>query len=307
MKKKLFLIIVLILIIIGTIGYNIYNNLNYNESISEVQYDDGVIEVENDSNEKSIKANNSDEEIFDIDNYQDEVKRIKKKKDYVIENEKLETASDFMKSISSFVEYTYLKDRFTVDDISNDEKISYSIRKELAFKKNIIETEMPSNDSVVKYQSAIRWDTIQQRAKLFFGENVEVRSVDKVNVDIPGVGCYVADKYCYNRNCNDYFYLLDKHGCDIGWKYDYFKTKDISGSKKENEYEVVMKVLRINCNPTTNTCDIIKTGSAEILGKEKNDNVNKMLDSYFSKANSFKYIFKLENGRYHFDHSEIIK
>ena len=92
---------------------------------------------------------------------------------------------------------------------------------------------------------------------------MSIRAVDKVNIDIPGVGCYVANKNCFNKKCSDYFYLLDKHGCDIGLRYDYFKTKDVSSSKKDDFYEVIIKVLRVNCNPSTNICSIIKTGSAE--------------------------------------------
>ena len=302
MKRKIILIIILISIIIGTLGYNVYCNIKYNKSLSE-KIDD-VIEVED--NEKKIK-DETKQEVFDIDDYQDDINNIKNNNNYIIENEKLDTAKELMKSISYFVESTYLKDRFTINDIGNDGIIRNSIIKEIIFEKNIIKTEIPSNDSVIKYQKAIRWDSIQKRTKLLFGENIEIKPVDELKVDFVGIGCYNAKKYCINNDCSELFYLLDQVGCDVGWKFDYYETKNVSSTKNGNEFEIIIKVLRINCDPSTNTCEIMNTGSGEVLGSEKNDIVSKKIDSYFSKANSYRYIFKLDKGRYHFDHSEIIK
>ena len=46
---------------------------------------------------------------------------------------------------------------------------------------------------------------------------------------------------------------------------------------------------------------IIKNGCID-------NNMNLVVNDYRNKNKKlFRYIFKLENGRYHFDHSEIIK
>ncbi len=71
-----------------------------------------------------------------------------------------------------------------------------------------------------------------------------------------------------------------------------------------------MKVLNLDCTPGTDYCTISTTLNKNKVGEVKrievpNDKYN--VDSYFEKADAFKYTFKLENNNYYFVSSELVK
>lgn len=218
-----------------------------------------------------------------------------------------EKEKNIMNGISPFIESTYTNASVKATKIRSELKIQYAIEKELMFKKNLVELHNLPEDN----RLSLSWNAVKTRINYMFNSNIEL--VSRLKVAVEGIGCYNAEYYCSNENdCN---YTLTPYGCDVGWRFDSYKTKGIKEEKIKNGIELYEKVLHIDCNIGTGTCDVktfvldsSKTNGVreEVLGVV-DSKTSEEVDKYFDKASTYKYTFGLKNGNYYFISSEIIQ
>ena len=275
-KKKskapiIILVVVLIIIILGLAGY--------------ICYDKGLF------SKKEVKTSPKQEEKVDkaeeIDVNSDEVKNL-------------------FTSIRTFEEKTYTNKELSNTTISSEDKITYAIGEELLQGKNIESSKEKASLDDNMTKSFIKWGTVKDRVKLLFGSNTSIEKVTKLNVNQAGAGCFnVEYAYCEEKNENECKYTLDPFGCDVGWRFDRYETRDIKAIKKSESIVVTRQVLHLaECNPETTECKIVRpTQEDKELGKAKGSKPD--LSNFFDKGDTIEYTFKLENGNYYFESSKV--
>lgn len=294
-EKKNIIIALLVVFIFILIGVIVYDHLillnNQNSSIEEVQTDTGL---DNKLNESNSNKNNNEKNTTSVNDIS------------------LEKENDLMDKINVFDWFTYQNAKVESSKIRNELKISYAISKELKYKENIKELSTPSSSLSDKNKLSLNWKVVKARADSMFGSGDDLELVSKVSVSVAGIGCYNADFNCTSDSFDDCNYTLDPYGCDAGWGFTYYKTKEVKREEKSTNVIIYQNVLILECNPVTSSCDVktyIYNKNAKNGVKEKTlgtiANRDDSIEEYFSSASTYKYTFKEKNGDYYFVSSEI--
>lgn len=274
MKGKNILIVILIIIIIGLIGF--------------ICYDKGVFKKQNKGTNTEEITKEEKGTKLDLD-------------DKVVKN--------LITSIRTFEEITYSNEKISNETMTSENKIAYAIEEEVIQKKNIETSKTPSSTMDDAYMSFVDWGVIKDRIKLMFGKNTRFERVSRLSLAIPSVGCYdVQYDYCTEENEDKCSFALDPFGCDAGWRFDKYDVRNTKATKYSDRIELERQVLHIQCNPETNECDLTSPFNEEKKIGTLKGNINDIdPDAYFSKADTIKYIFKLEDNHYYFESSELVK
>ena len=272
--KKVLIIIILILVVLGLVGY--------------IGYSEGWF-----VKDKPAESSNP------------EVKEEKK------EELKEEEANKIMAKIRTFEEDTYYKEKIEADSFSSESKIKYAISEELLLKDNIKKTDIPTTQKDMGNQLSITWKVVKDRVKDMFGSKTQLEFVSTLSLAQAGAGCYGVKGSLTQENEDESLYYLDGVGCDVGWRFDHFEKKIVDAVKYSDRVEITMKVLNLNCVPDSDNCTVSTTlnksriGEVKQISDEKNEEYN--LETYYEKADAFKYTFNLEGNNYYFVSSEHVK
>ncbi len=239
----------------------------------------GLLIIKKESNKEVKKEDNQKEVETKLND--DEIKKI-------------------MNVISTFEESTYHNDKLEADSINSESKIEYAIGKELLLKDNIEKTDIPSTQEDMGNQISIEWKVVSDRVKKIFGSQTHLEYVSKLAVTQVGVGCFTV-----KGNGENYPYMLDPFGCDVGWRFDHYEKKYVEGIKYSDRVEITAKVLHVDCNPETSECSVENLDGKKI-GNVKNSAGKYNVESYYDKGSTIKYTFKLENDNYYFVSSEFV-
>lgn len=265
--KKVLILIILILIFLGSVGY--------------IGYTEGWF-----VKEKPVESRNTEET-----------------KEKLTEEE----ANKIMAKIRTFDGDTYRKEKIEADSFTSEDKIIFAISEELLLKNNIKETDIPNTEQEGN-QLSIAWKDVKNRVSDMFGSKTKLEFVNILSVIQVESGCYEIKGSLSEENEDESLYYLDGSSCDVGWRSDHYEKKIVDAVKYKDRVEITMKVLNLNCMFDIDNCIISTTLSKKEIGKipyEKNGKYN--VDSYFEKADAFKYTFYLENNNYYFVSSEHVK
>lgn len=252
-----------------------------------------------------------------------------KKEPVVIENEKESSKVEELEldsnEVKELLEKTYWlddkiyeKDSFEANDMTVEEKVICAMLTELKEDKNVEHTNVPGTHEAGSKQLSITKDVVQKRYESIFGKNQNYQKVSNVSVNGAGLGCFEASAYCKgNDNCEDYYYLLDSFGCDVGWTWNKNISKVISAKKYADKIEIEKKALQYSYAPDE---DILIHKAYLPEGKTKEnaiavikftstvlDHIADEVEQYYEKADTYKYTFLKDGDNYYFDSAKIVK
>lgn len=205
----------------------------------------------------------------------------------------------------NFSGYFYQKDSITVDDMDNKAKIFLALNNAETTSDELEQTLFVSDSSM------------KQAIEDLFG-NVDYKNE---SLSTP-IGCGFSRAY-YDESKKQYSIGV---ACG-GTGFPYYKTKLIQARKYENKIEIYEKHLAIKIEQLVkeNGYDVPKysiykkfvrngkdcTEYECLVGNdtiaENVDLTEEQLENYMGKADTYKYTFKLENGKYHFYSAEKVK